>query len=83
MSKAVKSVVNFATLGVLDKGGKKGAPSEPTPAERARSHELETREAQLLAQARAGGAVRPENEADLLGSAPQTKRRRASRQLLG
>jgi len=42
-----------------------------------------TREAFLLQQAQAGGATKTENEADLLGYTPGTKRKTASRTLLG
>jgi len=52
-----------------------------TPATRAR--DMETREAKLLQRARAGGATRTENEADLLGYTPGVKRKTASRTLLG
>ena len=49
----------------------------------ARAKDMETREAFLLQQAQAGGATKTENEADLLGYTPGTKRKTASRTLLG
>jgi len=44
---------------------------------------MKTREAALMSRARAGGVVRSESDVDLLGYTSQTKRRTASRMLLG
>lgn len=69
-------------------GGGGGGDAAPAASDTRRTDEelssqVATRDAILTSQARAAGAVRTENEADLLGSGPPTKRRAASRRLLG
>ncbi len=82
-----------APAGGVGPGGS-GAPGQDPDRDRGRSQnaianrvkEFATREAKLVARARAGGAVRGENDADLLGldiDANRPKRRSASRTLLG
>lgn len=94
MSKAVKAIPIIGrtadkVLGVVGLNAKGGPKDSPDGAqgqaarEAAQAKEADTREAMLKQQAAAGGAVRSENEADLLGYSPVAKRRTASRTLLG
>jgi len=64
-------------------GGAAPAASDTRRTDEELSSQVAIRDAILTSQARAAGAVRTENEADLLGSGPPTKRRAASRRLLG
>jgi len=61
----------------------KGEPPVEAPTPAARASDMLTREATLMSRARAGGISRSSSDADLLGYTPQTKRRTASRMLLG
>lgn len=61
-----------------------GAPTAPTNADiNARVSDFATLDQQMGQRAAGAGAVRNENQADVLGYAPPAKRRTASRTLLG
>jgi len=74
-----KTAFASAESGGLDKGESSLTGEAPV----ARASDMKTREAALMSRARAGGVARSESDVDLLGYTSQTKRRTASRMLLG